>query len=240
MREVLEKLAKLQRLDNELKILQDKSNDIPKRIEGLKLTVDNKKQEIKECQEKILNLKKENKLLEVELKSVEDKIVQYSAQLYSAKTNEQYKAFLKEIDAQKKEKTRIEDKIIEVLENLELTEKKLKELESELKDTEVIAAENLKKLEKEDAEVKKAIKEREEIRQELIKELTAETVAIYERIRKSKNGVAVVIVNDERCQGCFNPLPAQKILEIKKNDRIHFCEYCGRIVISKEINSTLA
>ncbi|MEO0132547.1 MAG: C4-type zinc ribbon domain-containing protein [candidate division WOR-3 bacterium] len=237
MREVLEKLVKLQRLDNELKILQDKSNDIPKRIEGLKLIIENKKKEIKDHQEKIIKLKKENKLLEVELKSVEDKIAQYSAQLYSAKTNEQYKAFLKEIDAQKKEKTRIEDKIIEVLENLETTEKELKDLETELKETEVITAEKIKMLEKEATEVQQAITEREHNRQALIKELRPETVAIYERIRKNKNGLAVVAINAERCQGCFNPIPAQKILDVKKNDRLHFCEYCGRIIISQEINN---
>jgi predicted nucleic acid-binding Zn-ribbon protein len=237
MKEAIEKLAKLQKLDNELQILESKSKDIPQRIEGLKLLIENKRTNLKEHQQRILNLKKENKLLEVELKSVEDKITQYSAQLYSAKTNEQYKAFLKEIDAQRKEKSTIEDKIIEIMGNIEETENELKELEKDLNETEVITAEKIKVLEEELKNVENAIKERTQKRQTLAQELGRELLTAYERIKKSKNGLAVVTIDNERCQGCLNPVPAQKILEIKKNDRLHFCEYCGRILISKEIEN---
>ena len=52
----------------------------------------------------------------------------------------------------------------------------------------------------------------------------------YERIRKAKQGVAVVPINKSSCGGCFNQVPPQIIIELRKKDMIRTCEYCGRIL----------
>lgn len=232
--ETLAKLLQLQQIDNELTILENKSKDMPRRIQGIQLVVETKKNELRENQHKIVELKKKNKLLDVDLKETEEKIGQYSAQLYLAKTNEQYKAFLKEIENQKKEKAQIEDKIIEILETIDNTEKEIIHLQSELAEIEKETKDKVDILKQEEEKVQQAIKERIANRQTICDAVGKEVLAIYERIRKSKGGIAVVTIDGDRCQGCLNPLPPQQILEIKKNERIHFCEYCGRITISPE------
>lgn len=234
MVEILTNLLQLQQLDNELTVLENKSKDIPKRIEGIKLVAENKKKELQDSQHRLVELKKQNKLLEVDLKETEDKIGQYSAQLYSAKTNEQYKAFLKEIENQRAEKSAIEDKIIEILEDIENTEKAIKHLESELIEIEKETQDKIQLLKEEAEKIQQAIKERIASRETVCTIIGKETLAIYERIRKGKGGIAVVTIDDDRCQGCLNPLPPQMILEIRKNERIHFCEYCGRITIAPD------
>ena len=57
----------------------------------------------------------------------------------------------------------------------------------------------------------------------------------YDRIRKAKDGKAVVPVSRNSCGGCFNRVPPQKVLELRKNDSMLTCERCGRILISDEI-----
>ncbi|MCK7525562.1 MAG: C4-type zinc ribbon domain-containing protein [Ignavibacteriales bacterium] len=37
------------------------------------------------------------------------------------------------------------------------------------------------------------------------------------------------------CSGCHNIVPSQRQLEIRRNNKIFTCEYCGRILISQEI-----
>ncbi|MBT8386671.1 MAG: hypothetical protein KJO12_04615, partial [Ignavibacteria bacterium] len=37
------------------------------------------------------------------------------------------------------------------------------------------------------------------------------------------------------CSGCHNIVPSQRQLEIRRNNRLFFCEYCGRILVSAEI-----
>lgn len=234
MIEILTNLMKLQQVDNELNILENKNKDVPKRIEGIKLVLANKQQEYHQLQQNLTDLKKKNKLLEVDLKETEDKIAQLSSQLFSAKNNEQYKAFLKEIEVQKKTKTTIEDNIIETLEQIETTEKKIKTIEKELVETEKITNEKISELQREQEEIQRAINERLSIREGICAALGKNNLAIYDRIKKGKAGLAVVTIENERCGGCLNPIPAQKILEIRKNDKIYFCEYCGRIIVAPD------
>lgn len=234
MIEILNRLLQLQQLDNELAILENKSKDLPRRIEGIQLVLENKKSEQNTRHQNLVDSKKKYKLLEVDLKEAEDKIGQFSAQLYSAKNNEQYKAFLKEIEVQKKIKSNIEDSMIEALDNIENDEREIKHLEKEIVEIEKETNEKIAVLKKEEEAIHQAIKERAKVREEVSKLLGKDILAIYERIRKNKGGIAVVMVENERCGGCLNPLPAQKILEIRKNERIHFCEYCGRITIAPD------
>lgn len=234
MVEILSNLLRLQKIDTELSRLEAKKQDVPRRIEGIQLVIKNKQDELDVAKNMIVDLKKQNKLLEVDLKETEEKINQFSAQLYSAKTNEQYKAFLKEIEAQKKQKTKIEDEIIAILEKAEITEEKIKILEKELKELQQETQEKIAFLKKEEADLNNALNERIVERERLITAVGKDIMQIYERIRKNKSGIAVVTIESERCQGCFNPIPIQKILEIKRNDRLHFCEYCGRIIIVPE------
>ena len=234
MIETLNKLLQLQQLDTELSILENKSKDIPRRIEGIKLVLENKKTEQNTLHQNLIDSKKKYKLLEVDLKETEDKINQYSTQLYAAKTNDQYKAFLKEIETQKKTKSHIEDSLIDALESIETTERTIKHLETEVIEIAKETNDKIEILKKEEANLHNAMKERITTRGTICQELGKDTLAIYERIRKNKGGIAVAVVEGERCGGCLNPLPAQKVLEIKKHDRIHFCEYCGRIAVAPD------
>lgn len=86
-------------------------------------------------------------------------------------------------------------------------------------------------LETEQKELTSAQTAREEARARVIESLPPATLKLYERIRRNKGGVAVVTTKGERCNGCLNPVPAQRMLEIDREDRIYTCEACGRILV---------
>jgi hypothetical protein len=225
----------LQRLDSELDTLRVKVEEIPRRIQGMNLTVSDEKQELEECRKKIVNLKKDYKLAEVDVKETDQQIGAKSAQLYSAKTNEQYKAFLKEIEHLRHTKSAVEEKMIAQMEQLEQAEVRAKVLEREVKDVEGETVGRVQTLERELGELQQAITVREQERITALAGIDKDVVGVYERIRKSKRGVAVVSAGNNRCNGCLNPLPPQLILEIGKKDRLYFCEHCGRILIPTDL-----
>ncbi|MEO0114124.1 MAG: C4-type zinc ribbon domain-containing protein [candidate division WOR-3 bacterium] len=230
MLEVLNLLTVLQQIDNELATLAFKNQEIPKKIEGLKLAVKSVKDELDNEKHHLQELKKKYKLAELELKSIEEKIAQYSVQLYQAKTNEQYKAFLKEIENQKLAKNQVEDRMLEDLELTETTEKKIATLTKELAEIETETQAKIWALEKDAQNIQTAIQAREDERKKVCENLAKDILNVYERIRKSKGGLAVVVVKNEKCSGCLNPIPPQVILEIRKSERLYFCDYCGRIL----------
>ncbi len=230
MLEILNHLTALQQIDNELATLSFKNQEIPKKIEGLKLTVKSVNDDLENEKQILLELKKKYKLLELEQKTIEEKIAQFSVQLYQAKTNEQYKAFLKEIESQKVAKNKVEDQMLENLELTEATEKKIAMLVKELAEVESETQAKVAALENDAKEIQAAIQTREGERKHLVENLTKDIINTYEKIRKGKGGLAVALIKDEKCSGCLNPIPPQVILEIRKRERLYFCDYCGRIL----------
>jgi predicted nucleic acid-binding Zn-ribbon protein len=52
----------------------------------------------------------------------------------------------------------------------------------------------------------------------------------YNRLFKSKNGIALVTVEHEVCTGCHMKVTHQAILEVKAEKEIIGCPQCGRIL----------
>jgi hypothetical protein len=236
MVDVLANLWAIQRLDSELDTLRGKVEEIPRKIEGLNLTAEEEKKQHEATRQHIIELKKRYKLIEIDVKGTDEKISTKSGQLYSAKTNEQYKAFLKEIESLRVAKNQLEEQMIGIMEELEQAEQKVKVLEREAVSIENETKGRIERLEKELAELEAAVTTRESEREKLAAGMDRNITNVYERIRRSKRGVAVVSIGGDRCNGCLNPLPPQLLLEVGKKDRLHFCEHCGRILIPSDIS----
>ncbi|MFO7649783.1 MAG: hypothetical protein R6X13_00375 [bacterium] len=232
MKQRYQQLWALQQIDGELKTLTTRLESIPTRITELKKAAADLKAGLDSARAGIVEHRKLYKLAEVELKAAEEKINNYSVQLYSAKTNEQYKAFLKEIETQKKLKSGIEDRMIVVMEETEVLDRQAKTDEAKFGELDVDTSRKVGLLESEQVELQAAVDERRTLREKLIAELPADILKRYERIRQNKAGIAIATVQKERCSGCLSPIPAQRIVEIEREDRLYICEACGRIIIT--------
>jgi len=231
MKENFSRLWSLQQLDSELKTLAGKLETIPARIESLKKQIGEARQEFEQTKQALVEHRKQYKLADVELRAAEDKINGYSVQLYSAKTNEQYKAFLKEIETQKKIKNAIEDRMIVLMEETEALDQKARAGERQVAELESEHLGKIQLLEAEQAELVAAIEERQARRTQVAQSLPGELLKRYERVKANKAGMAVAPIRKERCSGCLSPIPAQRIVEIDREDRVYICEACGRILV---------
>ncbi|HTP13429.1 MAG TPA: C4-type zinc ribbon domain-containing protein, partial [Bacteroidota bacterium] len=72
-------------------------------------------------------------------------------------------------------------------------------------------------------------------REKIVARIQKSEIQMYERIRKAKGGLAVVPVKRNSCGGCYNRVPPQRVLELRKNSHITACERCGRILVSEEL-----
>jgi len=231
VKQSFELLWALQQLDTELRTLTEKLSQIPARVNDLKKAAAAIKAELDQAKVDIIEHKKQYKLCELDLKGTEEKVAGYSVQLYSAKTNEQYKAFLKEIEAQKKQKNSIEDRMIVLMEETEALDRKVKTNEKESAELDSETTRKVEMLENEKKELEAAITIRKQQRETTAAAIPAELLKRYERVRASKGGIAVATVRKERCSGCLSPIPAQRILEVDRQDHLYLCEACGRILI---------
>ncbi len=62
---------------------------------------------------------------------------------------------------------------------------------------------------------------------------TERGLSIYNRLRKGKSGIAISPVDKHKltCRGCYKQLPPQKVMEVRRGEKIILCESCGRILV---------
>ena len=226
----MQKLAKLQELDAQLYSLKREKEEKPKLLEALQSELEQKKQILKEFEErnKALLLKRKDK--EGQLAVKEENIKSLQSKLYTLKTNKEYTAMLSEINGVKMDKSLIEEDILKVFEEQDVLKLELEQKQASLKEEE-------KKFDAEKQIILNRLKEVEGLIQDLEakrkiaeKDIDAKIASQYNKILKGKDGLALVEVKNDSCQGCFMNVPPQVINEIKMHDRLIFCEMCARIL----------
>ena len=80
------------------------------------------------------------------------------------------------------------------------------------------------------AEDEEFLRQAMEERKKVAETIPAETLAHYERIRKRWRGVAIADATGGRCAACQMKLRPQYFQELRRADKMYFCESCGRIL----------
>jgi len=170
----------------------------------------------------------------VECDTVIDK---YKAQMESITNSREYDSLSKEVENQSLLKKIAQKNIIDTKEAI--ADKKA-ELQT-VKDNMAVRGDDLKAKKEELATiVDSTAKEEKKLRAEreaCAAKIDPRTMSAYERIRGSeRNHLAVVSVfNGNTCGGCFNTIIPQRLVDIGSNNKLIICEYCGRIIVSPEI-----
>jgi len=228
-------LYKFQLIDDQLDELEELRGDLPNAVKELEDQIRSFKDDVssKEKEQKDSLKKREENEGEIEKQKENQK--KFKAQLYQVRNNKEYDALTKEIDHTDDLVSRLEaendglaDLSKSLTQQIEEIKPKLFELNEALKAKETDLKEIVKANEKEEAKLRK---ERKKIEEEVKKP----DLSAYMRIRKAKRGKAVSTIKRSACSGCHNIVPSQRQLEIRRNNRLFFCEYCGRILVSTEI-----
>jgi len=172
---------------------------------------------------------------DVDILEFKEKLEKYKKQQYEVRSNKEYDALTKEIDFAT-ESIKSLEKQFETLESamssakteIENVTKQLEEQSAVLNEKKAELAEVSKANEDEELELKHR-------REKIIVRLKPDTISRYDRIRKARDGKAVVPVKRASCGGCHNKIPPQRLLELRTQNKMFMCEHCGRILISAEL-----
>ena len=226
----LKLVVRLQEIDNRLAELAREIASLPKHIAEIEKKLVAHERKLDADRAALAANQKDRKKCETDIPAQEQKISKLKDQMLTAKTNEQYGAFQKEIEFCQKEIRKLEDRILELMAESEPLEKNVKAAEAALKD-EKAQVEGEKGLARERTAVdQKAAAELHTERASIAKEVTPATYQQYERVRKGRRGIAVAEVVDGRCTACFMVLRPQYYQDVKRTESILFCESCQRIL----------
>ena len=224
-------LIKIQKLDLTMDDLKKRARAIPSESAALDAELEDARTALETAKAKLKDLEKRQRHEELILEDKTTLLKKYDQQLFSVKTNKEYKAILTEMDVAKAEISSVEDTILEILTDIDYVKGEMAAADEALRDKEEKVREAKLRLEKELEAVQRELKEHEQQKQALVPNVDEDLYELYERIRKAKkDGPGAVAVKNDSCTGCFMQIPPQVVNELIASDRLITCQSCSRIL----------
>ena len=237
MKKQLLLLVELQKLDLEVSRINLKKKELPDRISKMDEEYRSFLVGLETEKMKVDDLLKRHKEKEEKLKRGIENLKKTKDRLFEVKTNKEYQAILKEIEVIENKNSAIEDEIINALEELDKARDQLKTKENEHDTFKLQYEQDKKKMEDElqllDAELATC----QENINDCAKQIDHHLLRRYETIKGRRNGLAVVSVRKEVCDGCHMNIPPQLYIELQKSVELMSCPNCNRIIYWKNQDS---
>jgi len=133
-----------------------------------------------------------------------------------------------EVNGLKKQRDQLEDKALEIMDQVELTETKVNTINAKLDELKTEWQRQQQHLSTEIVQVKTTLSSLGDERQQLVAKIDPQAVDFYHRLRKGKQQ-AVAKIEQGICSGCRISLPVTE-LQRARGDSLVQCSSCGRIL----------
>lgn len=226
----LQALVALQQLDTAADTARKRQAELPAAEAEATAEVERAAAAVEGAKARLADNQTRRRALEKEVASVDTRLSRFNDHRAAVKTNVEYTALLHEIETAKTEKDGIEEKILILMEEADA-------LAAEVKAAEAAHAEARKATDRTRAEVAAESKALDEelarlsgARKGEVAALDATLLSRYEQLLKGRKGIAVAAMKGETCSACFVRLRPHVAQQIRRNDEIHECESCNRIL----------
>ena len=221
---------RLQTLDRKIANFEGQIATLPKHIAEIEKKLDLHTRRLDADRAALAANQRERKKLEGDIQLIGQKVSKLKDQTLSAKTNEQYKAFQNEISYAEGEVRKAEDKILDLMEQSEPLDKNVKAAEVHLAEEKQQVEREKTQAREQTASNQKQLSETQADRKTIVGQMDGSFYTEYERIRKKTKNRPVADGTEGRCTACQITLRPQFFQDLRRGDKIMFCESCGRIL----------
>lgn len=223
-------LAELQTIDSDIYSLKKELETHPEIKKEADRNFDSKKTVLKAAEEELKNIQVRQKNLEMDLGSKEEKVKKLQGQLYSLKSNKEYQAMELEIKGLKADDSLLEEEILKTFDAVEAAKAKVQKEKEFLLTEEKKYKAQLEVLNQRATEIQSAIQVFEEKRKVFVPNIDSKILPQYERLLKSREGLAIAPIRNNSCGGCNIGLPPQVVNEARMQEKFLTCESCARML----------
>jgi len=227
MQETVNKLIALQKIDTRLLEIEQIKGDLPTIVEKTEKKVNDLKEEVIDNNQSIEEIEKTIRGLGSKVNDSNEKLAKYKDQLYLVTSNKEYDALMLEIDHIKEFLDGVETNILELEEKKSAFEEGNKSNELDIKSNQENLDESIVELKDAMLSTKSEEEELNVKRHSLVNKIEEKLVFSYEKLKRARDGKAMVSINRNACGNCFNQLPPQTVIEVKQNNSIMNCDSCG-------------
>lgn len=226
----LEHLIRLQELDSAADRCRKRIADIPAVQQSLEARSAARAADVQAVKDRMAATGTSRRDIEKDVSGVQTRLSKYKEQLMAVKTNKEYTAMQHEIATAEGLVRSHEDRLLDLMEISEQEAADLSAAEAAMKteQAEISKAQKALDIEKgtQDAELQRLTAEREQV----AASVSREAMAIYIRVAHGRRGIALAEARDGLCVVCHVRMRPQTFNEVRRNDGIHQCESCTRIL----------
>jgi predicted nucleic acid-binding Zn-ribbon protein len=222
-------LPEIHKLHTQLETVREKLESGPRKIAAQERLLKQKQEELADCKEKLLELRKSADAKSLQLKTNEAKILDLKAKLNAASSNKEYDIINSQIEADQMANSVLEDEILDALDkvdqgkrDIEAAEAAIASQQSQIAETQREVDASRQGLETEAAELEAALAEKEG-------KLPSEIIDQYRRLVSAHGAGALASVENDACTACYAILSPQERVALNMG-KIQFCRSCGRII----------
>jgi predicted nucleic acid-binding Zn-ribbon protein len=189
---------------------------------------------VKKAHDALVDCELRLKRLELDAGTRRTTIQRLKTQQFETRKNEEYQALGHEITRYEKEVDDLETRELELMEEMDGHRAAQKSAEAALAKTRALVDEDLVSIQ---TRRERLGAERAEVsteRASLSKEVPEEVMPLYERLMKTKDGLALAPVHEGKCGGCHMKLIASTVVAVQGGKELTRCENCGRILYQGE------
>lgn len=229
IREQIETLKELQRIETESVGIQSVLNGISDRMATLEARLGDYQRRLEAQEAQLEALRKEYRGMEMDAKDLQSRMKKAKGRLKTVKTNREYQALQKAIDEMKGENSHMEDEMLARLDRIEAAEKELAQLKEEYASFQQQMAEEKAAVDAEADNGERKLNELNSVRDEVFQKADQRLIDRFTRVRRISS-LAVAPVRQAVCKGCNMNIPPQLFNELQRFDALHNCPHCQRII----------
>lgn len=230
----IEVLYQLQQVESRLEVVQrdlaslDTGERLESEVNRLTKALEKDKETLRKLRQELLDQELELNDMEAKMRKMEDLLA--SGSIRSGREVEHVQ---KELDEFRRRKDILENRMIDLMLQIEETERKLKEREELLEQTK----EQLAQIRQQAAMLKEILTKEQQLlleeREKLRAMLPPELLARYERLKGRLGGVAVAKIEGNLCGACRVTITAEIIRTLRDPEGLPTCENCGRFLFGE-------
>lgn len=228
---VIEQVLHLQEIDIQVRELEREGQDVPTRKQQETARLKSHQEALRKSEDELKARLAKIKEMENEAATHRERIIKLRQQQGTIKSNKEFTAIETEIKTAQDQISRLEDRQIEYMEEVEAARQAVSRSKEELKDEENLVGQDVKRLDARLVEITDRLKALKADRQQAASSVDGEWLARYQHVMTRRDR-ALVPVQDGVCGGCHMQLPPSVIHRSRRQSEIVACEFCGRLLYS--------
>jgi predicted nucleic acid-binding Zn-ribbon protein len=233
MREQIEILVKLQAIDSDIHLVNrrlgkvdDQKRRLESELDGARTLKDNLQTELDALQKTYRSLEADSSLNLSKVSASREK-------LSSVKTNKEYQSLLKEIDDIQAQNSKLEDQMLEILDQIDQFESQLAEKNRQFEAAEKRVAADKAEIEKVAAADRQKLAGLQENFKAVMETVTPDTLKVFQSVRSRVGNLTIAKVENAVCAGCHMNIPPQMYNELQRFEALMYCPHCQRLIYSE-------